>query len=310
MTSETPADDLHDSTADVHLRALRHFVTVAEEGNFTRAATERLSISQPALSKQIRALERHIHADLFTRGARSVTLTPAGAALLPWAKRLLAEWQGALDEVATATAAQSMTLTVGMHSRVGPRLIAGVEAQMNDQTPGWGVRFRQVPWDDPAVGLIGELVDAALAWLPIRNGRGICARVVATEERWVALPAGHRLADEPSVRFADIADEPFIALPDSAGPMQAFWLAMDQRTTAPVIAMQAHTAEETFAAVAAGVGVVLVSATNAAVYQSPGVVCRPVTDLPPSELVVLWRAADHRQALRVLVEACERHGAL
>jgi DNA-binding transcriptional LysR family regulator len=71
-------------TTDVHGRDLRYFVAVAEELHFTRAA-EKLYVSQPALSKQIRALERQLGAPLFDRDQHGVRLTPVGAALLPHA---------------------------------------------------------------------------------------------------------------------------------------------------------------------------------------------------------------------------------
>src|SRR6266550_3320174 len=80
---------------DAHLRDLRYFVAVAEELNFTRAA-ERLHLSQPALSKQIRGLETTLRAQLFRRDRRQVELTAAGAALHAVARSLLQDWDEAV----------------------------------------------------------------------------------------------------------------------------------------------------------------------------------------------------------------------
>jgi DNA-binding transcriptional LysR family regulator len=172
------------------------------------------------------------------------------------------------------------------------------------ELPGWRLRFQQVSWADPAVGLAGGGVDVAVAWLPVPPGVELDSKVVATEERLVALPVGHRLAGRARLRLADLADEPFVALPESAGPMRGFWLAAAQRTTPARVAAEAATAEECYEAVSAGVGLALVAAGNAALYQRDEVVHRPVDDLPPAELAVLWRRADRRPVVRVAVDAC------
>src|SRR5262245_28459377 len=104
---------------DAHIRDLRYFVAVAEELSFTKAAGERLFISQPALSKQIRQLERTLRVRLFDRDRRTVALTAAGAELLPRARRLIAGWEEA--EHAVTAAARDTTLTVGVPDPHRPR---------------------------------------------------------------------------------------------------------------------------------------------------------------------------------------------
>jgi DNA-binding transcriptional LysR family regulator len=286
---------------DTHIRNLRYFVAVAEELSFTKAATERLFISQPALSKQIRQLESTLRVRLFERDRRTVTLTPAGAAMLPHVRQVIAQW----DETrrAVVLAARDTTMTVGFQTRIGRGLIAGVTASMADLLPDWKLSFRQVSWRDPTAGLAGAEVDVAIAWLPV-PGDGFASRVVATEDRWVALPLGHRLAEYETVPFAEVAAEPVVAMPASAGALRDFWLGADQRSTPATVATEAETAEETFEAVASGLGVALLSAVNAQIYRRDDLVCRPVVGLPPSELAVVWRADDDRKAIQVFVDAC------
>src|SRR5215467_502359 len=98
---------------DVHVRDLRYFVAVAEELHFTRAA-ERLFVSQPALSKQIRMLERQLGAPLFDRAREGVRLTPVGETLLPHARQVLAAWDGGWAEAEQVKGRQRATLVAGM----------------------------------------------------------------------------------------------------------------------------------------------------------------------------------------------------
>ena len=123
----------------------------------------------------------------------------------------------------------------------------------------------------------------------------------------MALPVGHRLAHRAVVPFAELADEPFVALPASAGPMREFWLAVrPPRHSGARIGAEAATADEAFEAVASGAGVALLAAGNAAIYRRDDVVCRPVPDLPPCRLAVMWRSNDRRRVVRVVAGTCCR----
>ncbi|WP_212747162.1 LysR family substrate-binding domain-containing protein [Streptomyces montanus] len=202
-------------------------------------------------------------------------------------------------------AAQQKALTVGFQTRIGRGLIPTTTARLQEVLPDWRLHFRQVSWEDPTAGPAGGETDVSIAWLPVPDS-GLSWKVVSEEERWVALPVGHRLARLDVVPFADLAGEPFIALPLSAGPLRDFWPATAERTRPARIAAEAETAEETFEAVASGLGVVLVAAGNASIYEREDVAFRPVTGPSPSRLAVVWRTADERKAVRVFVEACVR----
>lgn len=289
---------------DVHVRDLRYFVAVAEEQSFTRAASHRLFISQPAVSKQIRQLEQSLGAALFDRDRRTVRLTPAGEALLPLARRLTEDWEAALLAVAEASAQAGATVRVGFQTRIGRGLIPDVTTRMRQRLPGWKLVFRQVSWSDPTVGLAGGEVDVAIAWLPVPDTGSLSWRVVAREDVWVALQPRHRLAGLATVPFVDLVDEPFIALPRTAGAQRDFWLGAGARQSSAVIAGEAETAEEAFEAVASGLGITLLAAGNAEIYHRDDVVCRPVSGLPPSELAVVWRTVDNRPFVDVFADTC------
>src|SRR5580698_8064466 len=179
---------------DVHGRDLRYFVTVAEELHFTRAA-ERLYLSQPALSKQIRMLERQLGAQLFERDRRHVTLTPVGAALLPHARRVLAEWDQAWQAAEQARAEQRASLHVGMStSPARGGMLPAIRSRFTALHPGATVTLREVGWEDPTAGLASEQADVAFVWLPIPDPGRYRWVVVATEPRLVAMPADGPLA--------------------------------------------------------------------------------------------------------------------
>src|SRR4051812_35164089 len=114
---------------DVHGRDLRYFAVVAEELSFTRAA-ERLFVSQPALSKQIRMLEKQLGADLFRRDRRTVRLTAVGEALLPHARTLIAAWEEARAAVDDAKSAERHTLVIGMSTSPGRGILPALRARL------------------------------------------------------------------------------------------------------------------------------------------------------------------------------------
>jgi DNA-binding transcriptional LysR family regulator len=286
---------------DVHLRNLRYFVAVAEELHFSRAA-ERLHISQPALSKQIRQLERELRFPLFRRDRRRVELTEAGQGLLPEARRLIADWDAALGDATAKASEEGKVLRVGFQTSVGGGLYQDIAARFAALHPDWRLVLRLHEWSDPTGGLLDESADVALLWLPTGAEETIDVQPLRSERRFVALPAGHRLARRKGLQMADLLDEPFVALPEDAGPLRDYWLALDERGGRPArIGAEAATPDETFEAVATGHGVVLIAEGNTTVYTRPGIVYRPVLDLAPCELAVAWRRGDRRAMVRELV---------
>jgi DNA-binding transcriptional LysR family regulator len=292
---------------DVHGRDLRYFVAVAEELHFTRAA-ERLFVSQPALSKQIAMLERQLGAQLFERGRDGVRLTPVGTTLLPRARLVLAEWDRAWEAAEQAKVSQRATLVVGMSTSPGRGgLLPAIRSRFTAARPQATVNLRQVSWDDPTAGLAAGSADVAFVWLPVPDPGRFRWIVVATEPRLVAMPGSHPLASREVVSFAELLDEPFLALPHSAGPLRDYWLALDARDGKPPrIGAEVAGAEETYEALVDGRGICLLAAGNAPLIVREGVVVRPVRGISPSQLALAWRATDRRPLVLDYVRACRQ----
>lgn len=295
-------------TMDVHVRDLRYFVAVAEELHFTRAA-ERLYVSQPALSKQVRALERQLGVELFRRGPQGVRLTEAGNALLPYARQVLDAWSAGSGALEAARAAARGTLVVGMSTSPGRGgLLPAIRSRFTAAHPDTALRLRQMSWEDPTAGLADGTADVAFVWLPLPDAGRYAWTVLAEEPRLVALPESHPLATRAEIDFTDLVDEPFLALPSSAGPLRDHWLALEEQGgRTPRVGAEIAGTEETYEALVAGLGICLVATGNAPLITLGGVVTRPVRGLSPSRYALAWRRADaHRPLVRAYAQACRR----
>lgn len=288
---------------DVHLRDLRYFVAVAEELSFTRAA-QRLHLSQPALSKQIRGLERALHAQLFDRDRRRVRLTAAGEALLKSARQALADWERGTADVADVVATERRTLRVGMLTSIGRGLYRNTLDGFAERLPDWRVELRSFEWGDPTAGLNVRATDAAFLWLPV-DADELTFTVVSSERRFVTMSNEHRLAGRSSVSWNELADEAFIALPHSAGPLREFWLGTDGEHASTVrVVAEVTNADEKLEIVSSGAAIGLSAEGNTRLYARSDITSVPVTDLAPARLAVAHRRGDMRQPVQAFVEAC------
>ena len=225
------------------LRHLEHFVAVAEERHFTRAA-ERLHLVQSAVSASIRTLERDLQAELFSRTTQRVELTDAGALLLPQARRILAEIAAARELVADVRGGLRGTLTVGtMQALVaGPVDLARLLADFRASHPLLEIQLRHGAGGsaEMAQQVRDGRLDLAILSLPERQPAGISLRPLASEQMVLVCPPVHRLASRKSVRLSELRDEPFIDHPSGWGTRmstdRAFADARVQRSVAYEVA--------------------------------------------------------------------------
>ncbi|MFI6599528.1 LysR family transcriptional regulator [Nonomuraea sp. NPDC050536] len=291
---------------DVDTRLLRYFIAVAEEGTLTRAA-DRLFVSQPALTKQIKQLEAQLGMRLFTRSKAGMALTEPGQALAEKVPTLLAEWDRALRETRQVASRAARVLRVGFIASAANEATQHIIAAFARHRPGWRVDMRQAAWSNPTAGLADGDVDVALLRLPFPGQEGLRVRTLFSEPRLVALASTHPLAERDLIPFRDLWDEPFVAAPPETGWWRDYWLAADEREGHPVhIGAVTDQPDDWLSAIANGYGVALAPESAARFYARPGVTYRPVSGVSPSRVAVAWAPADDANpVVQEFVRCCE-----
>ena len=265
---------------DVDLRKVRYFVAVAEQLNFGRSA-EALHIAQPVLSRQIRALENELKAQLLVRDRRTTELTAAGRQLLADAKPLLADADALRRRVGRA-ARGADTFTVAFMP--GLIVTAAVRALVA-RHPGLNVELIRTSYADQTDVIHDGRADVSYVRLPI-DRHGLQVRPLTAEPRVVVLPADHRLAGKDGVQIADLAEDHLLQDPDLVPEWRdvAQEVRSGRRRAEPVM----HSVEEKLERVAAGRGVAVFPLSTATYYTRPDIVHVGVRDLGPSEVCLAW----------------------
>ena len=195
----------------MELRHLEHFVTVAEERNFTRAA-RRLHLVQSALSVSIRSLERELGTQLFERTTREVRLTDAGSVLLPEARRTLDAAAGAQAAVFGAQAGLRGTLRLGMMQVIGVIDVGSLIARFHRERPLVEIQPRTAPGGSAA--MISDIrrgaLDAAFVAVSGPGQAGLTVTTLASEPVFLGCRLDHPLARRAVVDVRELADEAFV----------------------------------------------------------------------------------------------------
>jgi len=283
----------------MELRHLRYFVAVALEGNFTRAA-EKLGIGQPPLSQQIKSLERELGVELLHRTSQGAELTPAGAAFLTEAQRVLDAAQGAIRAAQRAARGETGRLRIGFTG----------SATFNPQVPSLIRRFKlRYPsveltlQEANSTVLLDALRDEQLDAVFFRPGRiplaGIQMHRFADERMKIVLPATHPLASKKRLPLAALADQAFVLVPGPAGVTlyDEIVRACGEAGFSPLLAQPAPQLASVVNLVAAGLGVSIVPADIAQV-RVKGVRYLDVQGTQLSARLALgWREGEPEAAL-------------
>ena len=293
----------------MEFRQLGYFVEVATTLHYGRAA-ERLCVSQPALSQQIRLLERELGAELFDHQQRTrqrrVVLTAAGAALLPQAQQLLHLRRQAADSV-RRVATQATTVELGYYQLLRPERLAALLEQFGAAFPQVRFHLRELPTfravqDELAAGRL----DLGLTLLPLLH-EALAARPFGQGGLAVALPAAHPLAALAAVPLAALAHEQWVEI---SRPLHPVYDDIEHMCQQAGFSRRGHIAQEVSSLellsnlVRLGIGVAFVPSFYE-LGAVPGVVVRPLQVPPGAEVTltqcVAYRAADAGPLVQALV---------
>ena len=281
------------------LHKLNCFVTVAKTLNFGRAARS-LNLSQPPLTRHIKALEAELGAELFHRTKRSVRLSDAGAALLPQVEAILQAVARLPDAAHAAGAGESGRITIAFVSIVDYSFLPALMRRFTSTYPAVSVHLREATSDLQLKWLAAGDIDLGIVLGPLVDaGSGgnapetLVYQRLQTESLVLALPQAHPQAKLTTpVALARFRNEAFISFPRHAAPglHDAVTGACSEAGFSQRVVQEAIQMQTIISLVSAGMGVALVPESLMSLRR-PGVVYRKLRGGKRAalEIGLVWR---------------------
>ena len=285
----------------MELRHLRYFVAVAEAGSLTVAAQRKLHTSQPSLSRQIHDLEGEVGAQLLTRRARGIELTPAGRVFLDHARSVLSQVEAAGEAARRITRPAKPCFAMGFLTGHELTWMPAAIKILRDELPNIDVMISSQYSPLLADGLSKGKIDAAF----LRREKGVpglAYRVLVKEPLMVILPSNHRLAAHKSIGLRDLVGETFVIVSDTAPVLRAVIENYLKRSGTNIT--PAHQADHlsmgmSLIASTGGVGLLPAYAQN---FLPSSVTSRPLKgDRPTIELVLGYKKSNKSPILKLLL---------
>ena len=288
---------------NLELRQLRYFVAVAEELHFGKAA-ERLHMTQPPLSQAIFGLEEMLGGPLFLRNRRAVALTPAGEALLPEARRMLAQ-AGELPElVRRAASGEAGRLALAFVSSADYSVLPPFLRRYRAQFPQVQIALQEATSDRQVDDLLHSRIDCGLLIPPLPDKARLALDYLKVLEEPLILAAPAGLVADGPVWLKDVPAAPLIIFPRPIAPAlhDAILGCFRAAGITPEIGQEAIQMQTIVGLVSAGMGMALVpqSVSN---LMRPGVEYRALRDATPLvETGLAWRRDNASPVLQGFLE--------
>ncbi|MGY2290064.1 LysR family transcriptional regulator [Pseudomonas sp. SDO528_S397] len=264
----------------LEIRQLKAFVTIAEEGNLTRAA-DRLGMQQPPLTRLLQSLETELGTVLMERLPRGVRPTTAGLALLEQARDILTRVDDITDVVRRAARGERGRLAIGFTSSAALHpFVPSVLRLFRETFTGVSVVLEEAGTGELLDALLHEKLDAAFIRSPLSGAQALQDEPILVESMLLALPTDHPLAKDPStpLPLAALATESFVLYRRRVGLglYDAILVACREAGFSPQVVQEAPRMTATLSLVAAGLGVSIVPASMQRL-RGDGIVYRELT---------------------------------
>ncbi|HYR80260.1 MAG TPA: LysR family transcriptional regulator [Candidatus Dormibacteraeota bacterium] len=285
----------------MELRHFRYFVAVAEAGSLTVAAEQKLHMSQPSLSRQIRDLENEVGAQLLARSPRGIELTPAGRAFLDRARGVLSQVAAAAEAARRVAHPSKPCFAIGFLTGHEWTWMPEALRILRDELPNIDVMISSQYSPLLAKALLQGTVDAAF----LRRETGVpelAYRVLAEEPLMAILRSDHRLAALKAIGPGDLVGETFVTVSDTAPVLRV--VIDDYLKRSGTNSRPAHEADHlamgiSLIASTRGVGLLPAYAQN---FLPSSVTSRPLKgDTPTIELVLGYKKSNESPILKLLL---------
>jgi DNA-binding transcriptional LysR family regulator len=300
--------------ASIELRAWRQFLAVAEELHFGRAA-QRLHMTQPPVTQAIAQLEKTLGVLLFDRTRRRVALTPAGEALLPEVRELLARAQALPGRARAAAAGELGRVRLAFVSTIGFERLPAWVREFRLECPEVALELVEATGDVQLEAFARDEIDAGLMLhSPGFAPPGLERMAVSEEPLVLALPARHPLARRPKLPLAEALAEPLVIFPRRIVPSlhDAIFGLYHAAGRAPQVAQEAIQMQTIVNLVWGGLGLAWVP-ESVTQFRRAGVVYRAAAEfapaarrrtpvLPACETSLVWPASGANPALARFVQ--------
>jgi DNA-binding transcriptional LysR family regulator len=286
------AGSVNDLGQDLELRLVRYFTVVAAHQHFGRAAAD-LHVAQPALSRQIRRLEKYLGVRLLDRAPQGTRLTPAGERFLPRAQALLQAARQA--ELVAREQAETERIAIGY---VEDLVITAAVRELRRRHPDAEIATRHLSCRD--VGALSDRrVDALIARAPLPLATDDLSTTPLYEEpRMLVVPRGHPLADRPSVTADELAGEEAAPCAFATADWPSYRI-----LGAGVPPIESY--EDKLELVASGRAIAVLPVGDRRSSLRPHLVSVPIEGAPPSQVVLASRKDDPNPMIRNLRQAAK-----